>query len=104
MVQKFDIQGHRGCRGLYPENTIPAFIEAVRLGVNTLEMDIVVSRDGQLVVSHDPIMNDVICSKPDGTPVTADEAPKLKLYEMTYAEIKKYDCGIRGNPRFPDQH
>ena len=51
----FDIEGHRGCRGLYPENTIPAFINAVKLGVNTLEMDIIVSKDGQLVISHDPI-------------------------------------------------
>lgn len=104
MAQKFDIEGHRGCRGLYPENTIPAFIEAVRLGVNTLELDICVSRDGKLVVSHDPVMNDVICTKPDGTPVTADEAKKLKIYEMTYADIKKYDVGLRGNPKFPDQH
>ncbi|MCW3125161.1 MAG: glycerophosphodiester phosphodiesterase [Bacteroidetes bacterium] len=104
MAQKFDIQGHRGCRGLYPENTIPAFIEAVRLGANTLEMDICVSRDGKLVVSHDPILNDVICTKPDGTPVTEEESKKLRIFDMTYAEIKKYDCGLRGNPKFPDQH
>jgi glycerophosphoryl diester phosphodiesterase len=99
----FDIEGHRGCRGLYPENTIPAFINAVRLGVNTLEMDIIVSKDGQLVISHDPFMNDVICSNPDGSPVTAEQAEKLKIYSLTYEEIKKYDCGMRLNPKFPDQ-
>jgi len=103
LAQPFDIEGHRGCRGLMPENTIPAFIEAVRLGANTLEMDIVVSSDGKLVVSHDPVMNDVICTKPDGNPVANDEAYKLKIYEMPYSEIKKYDVGMRGNPKFPDQ-
>lgn len=102
-AQTFDIEGHRGCRGLYPENTIPAFIHAVQLGVNTLEMDIVVSKDGKLVVSHDPVMNDVICLKPDGTPVTSDEADKFKIYTLTYDEIKVFDCGSRGNPKFPDQ-
>ena len=99
----FDIEGHRGCRGLYPENTIPAFINAVKLGVNTLEMDIIVSKDGQLVISHDPFMNDVICTNPDGTPVTADQEDKLKIYNLTYAEIKKFDVGMRPNPKFPNQ-
>jgi glycerophosphoryl diester phosphodiesterase len=99
----FDIEGHRGCRGLYPENTIPAFINAVKLGVNTLEMDIIVSKDGQLVISHDPFMNDVICSNPDGTPVTAEQASNLKIYNLTYDQIKQYDCGMRPNPKFPDQ-
>ncbi|MBS1684538.1 MAG: glycerophosphodiester phosphodiesterase [Bacteroidetes bacterium] len=101
--QKFDIEGHRGCRGLLPENTIPAFIKAVQLGVTTLEMDVVVTRDGQLVISHDPVLNDVIMTKPDGTPVTAEEAKKLRIFDMPYAEIKKYDAGLRGNPKFPDQ-
>lgn len=100
----FDVEGHRGCRGLYPENTIPAFINAVKLGVNTLEMDIVVSKDGKLVISHDPVMNDVICTKPDGTPVTAGEKENFKIYNLTYDEIKKFDCGLRGNPKFPEQH
>ena len=99
----FDIEGHRGCRGLYPENTIPAFIHAVKFGVNTLELDIIVSKDGKLVVSHDPYMNASICTKPDGNPVNADEADKYRIYDMTYDDIRKFDCGVRGNPKFPDQ-
>jgi glycerophosphoryl diester phosphodiesterase len=95
----FDIEGHRGCRGLYPENTIVAFLEAVRLGVNTLEMDVVVSKDGKLVVSHDPTLNPDICSGADGKPVSAG----IRIYNLTYDEIKKFDCGSRGNPKFPDQ-
>lgn len=102
-AQKFDIEGHRGCRGLMPENTIPAFIKAVQLGATTLEMDVLVTRDGQLVISHDPVLNDVIMTKPDGTPVTADEATKLRIFDMPYSEIKKYDAGLRGNPKFPEQ-
>jgi glycerophosphoryl diester phosphodiesterase len=95
----FDIEGHRGCRGLYPENTIVAFLEAVRLGVNTLEMDVVVSKDGKLVVSHDPTLNPDICSGADGKAVSAG----IRIYNLTYDEIKKFDCGSRGNPKFPEQ-
>ena len=87
----FDIQGHRGCRGLYPENTVVAFIEAVKLGVNTLEMDVVVSKDGKLVVSHDPVMNDEICSTPDGNAIAATEKNNYRIYNLTYEEIKKFD-------------
>jgi len=99
----FDWQGHRGTRGLLPENTIPAFIKAVELGVNTLELDIAISKDRIPIVSHDPWMSPEICSKPDGTPVTEEEAKDLKIYGMTYAEIKQYDCGSRGNPHFEEQ-
>ncbi|MCX6198479.1 MAG: glycerophosphodiester phosphodiesterase family protein [Bacteroidetes bacterium] len=97
----FDIEGHRGCRGLYPENTLVAFIEAVKLGVNTLEMDVVVSKDGKLVVSHDPIMNAEICSIPDGNAVSATD--KFRIYNLNYEEIKKFDCGFRGNSKFLEQ-
>lgn len=97
----FDIEGHRGCRGLYPENTLVAFIEAVKLGVNTLEMDVVVSKDGKLVVSHDPFMNSEICSTPQGNAVSATD--KFRIYDLNYEEIKKFDCGSRGNSKFPEQ-
>jgi glycerophosphoryl diester phosphodiesterase len=95
----FDIEGHRGCRGLYPENTIIAFMEAVKLGVNTLEMDVVVSKDGKLVVSHDPTLNPDICSTSDGKPVSSG----IRIYNLTYDEVKTFDCGSRGNPKFPEQ-
>lgn len=101
--QKFDIEGHRGCRGLMPENTIPAFKKALDLGVTTLELDVCVSKDGQVVVSHEPYMNALFCSKPDGSPVTKSDEKVLNLYKMPYSEIKKYDSGIRGNVLFPEQ-
>ena len=57
-----DVQGHRGCRGLMPENTIPAFIKALDLGVHTLEMDVVISKDHQVIVSHEPQSYCLTCS------------------------------------------
>jgi glycerophosphoryl diester phosphodiesterase len=101
--QKFDIEGHRGCRGLMPENTISAFKKALDLGVTTLELDVCISKDGQVVVSHEPYMNALFCSKPDGSPVMKADEKVLNLYTMSYSEIKKYDSGIRGNILFPEQ-
>lgn len=100
---RYDLQGHRGCRGLMPENTIPAFLKALELGVNTLELDVVISQDGQVVVSHEPYFSAEITTKPDGTPVTKAEQKTLNLYKMPYAEIKRYDVGQRGHARFPEQ-
>jgi len=99
----FDLQGHRGARGLKPENTIPAFLAALDLGVTTIEMDLAVSKDGQLVVSHEPIMNPAICLTPDGATVKNEDALKNNLYSMDYEVIRKWDCGSLGNPRFPEQ-
>ena len=101
--KQIDWQGHRGARGLLPENSLPAFQKALELGVQTLEMDVVISQDGEVVVSHEPWMNADICTKPDGDPVSVAEAMTLNLYKMPYAEIKTFDCGLRGNPRFPVQ-
>ncbi len=95
--------GHRGCRGLYPENTVHGFIEALKLGVNALEFDVVVSKDRQLVVSHEPYMNSEFCLKPNGTEISLEEESKFNLYKMTYAEIKTFDCGLKIHPRFPKQ-
>ena len=100
---KTDWQGHRGCRGLMPENTMPAFLKAVELGASTLEFDIVISADRQIVVSHEPWMSHVICSHPDGKPVKKSEAKKINLYKMDYNAIQQFDCGQRGNPDFPSQ-
>jgi glycerophosphoryl diester phosphodiesterase len=102
-AQTLDLEGHRGCRGLMPENTIPAFKKALDLDVTTLELDVCISKDHQVVVSHEPYMNALFCSKPDGSPVTKADEKVLNLYTMTYEEIKQYDSGIRGNILFPEQ-
>lgn len=99
----FDVQGHRGCRGLMPENTIPAMYKAIDLGVTTLEMDAVISRDKQVIVSHDPFFNHEITSKPDGSEVTADEEKSLNIYQMNFDEVIRFDVGRKPNPRFPRQ-
>jgi len=101
--QNFDLQGHRGCRGLMPENTIPAMIKALELGVQTLEMDVVISGDGKVVVSHEPWISSEIGTNPDGSPVTREEEMTLNLFRMPYETILKYDVGLRPHPRFPEQ-
>ncbi|MEF8815645.1 glycerophosphodiester phosphodiesterase family protein [Salinibacter sp.] len=100
---EFDLQGHRGARGLAPENTIPAFRRALAIGVTTLEMDVVISADGQVVVSHEPWMNPALCTLPSGAPVAEANAREHNLYHMPYAEIERYDCGRRPHPEFPRQ-
>jgi len=100
---EFDLQGHRGARGLLPENTIPAFRRALELGVTTLELDVVISADSQVVVSHEPWMSPTICMQPDGTPVPPDSEAQFNLFEMPYARIAQFDCGRRGHPNFPEQ-
>lgn len=100
-TMNFEIQGHRGCRGLMPENTIPAFKKAIDLGVQTLELDVIISKDKKVVVSHEPYFNPDISTAPDGKLVTKETAGNL--HEMTYAEIKKYDVGLRGNKNFVEQ-
>src|SRR5215510_6152780 len=102
-TNKFDIEGHRGCRGLMPENSIPAFLKALELGVDTLELDVVVSRDGQLVVSHEPFFSADFTLDPDGKRIPREKQTEYNLFRMDYAEIKKYDVGSIGNPRFADQ-
>ncbi len=100
----FDLQGHRGARGLLPENTLPAFERAIELGVSTLELDVGVSKDGVVVISHDRALNPEITRDASGAYLTA---PAL-VNRLTMAEIKTYDVG-RINPdsqyakRFPDQ-
>lgn len=93
------IQGHRGSRGTHPENTIPAFAEALATDATVLEFDLGMSKDGQLVISHDPILNNKICRKSEGTPLSQ----KVILFKKNLKELKKYDCGAMINPRFPQQ-
>lgn len=98
-----DVQGHRGCRGLYPENTLPAFQNAIDLGVTTLEMDLVISKDNKVVVSHDPFMNHEIALDVNGNDISEADEKSYNLYAMTYDSIKLYDCGSKLHPRFPKQ-
>ncbi|PZR41755.1 MAG: glycerophosphodiester phosphodiesterase [Azospira oryzae] len=100
---QLDKQGHRGSRGLMPENTVPAMIKALQLGVTTLELDVVISKDKHVLVSHDTYMSAEISRKPDGTDVTPDEAKQINLYQMPYAEIKTYDVGSKPHAGFPQQ-
>lgn len=103
-MQTFDWQGHRGSRGALPENTIPAFLFALQFPyIQTLELDVVVSADSQIIVSHEPYFSHHIASHPDGRAVTKEEELRLNIYEMTLAEVKKFDVGQRGNAHFPKQ-
>lgn len=97
-----EIHGHRGARGLWPENTITGFIEAVKSGVDYLEMDVVISGDKKVVVSHEPWMNPDFCTDPGGKEIE-NSGKHLNLYKMNYAEIARYDCGKKGNKQFPLQ-
>jgi glycerophosphoryl diester phosphodiesterase len=102
-LKPIDLQGHRGCRGLMPENTIPAMLEAIRLGVNTIELDVVVSKDGQVVVSHEPFMNPEISIPPMESKDQFENGTIFNIYKMTYDEISKWDVGLKKNERFPEQ-
>ena len=102
-LPKFDVQGHRGARGLKPENTIPAFLTALDYGVTTLELDVVITKDKQVVVSHEPWMFSGICLTPDGKKIADKDEKKYNIYHLTYEEVKKFDCGSIGNARFPEQ-
>jgi glycerophosphoryl diester phosphodiesterase len=101
-AQPFDLQGHRGCRGLMPENSIPGFIRAMDLGVSTLEMDVVISADSIAVVSHEAWLSPQICLDEMGLPLPS-QSSRINLYRMPYADIRLFDCGSKGNPAFPAQ-
>ncbi len=103
MPDSFDIQGHRGARGLLPENTIPGFLAALDLGATTLEMDVVVSKDHRVVVSHDPWCARAICLQPDGSRIPLLRERTHRIYEMTYRQVAAYDCGSLQAPGFRRQ-
>lgn len=102
MQNEFDTEGHRGCRGLMPENTIPAMLYAVDLGVTTLEMDTHITKDSLVVLSHDAWLNPDITTKPGGSYIDSTE-PKYVLYNMTYDSIRRFDVGAKLNSHFPQQ-
>ncbi|MEO8591590.1 MAG: glycerophosphodiester phosphodiesterase family protein [Flavobacteriales bacterium] len=98
-----DLHGHRGCRGLLPENSIPGFTRAVELGCDFLELDVVLSGDGQVIVSHEPWMSHSLCLDPHGDSITPAQEPVLNLFHMTTKQIQAYDCGSVEQPAFPEQ-
>src|SRR6201747_873862 len=105
-AKALDIEAHRGGRALFPENTLPSFANALTMGVTTLELDIGVTKDGAIVVSHERGLNPDLARKPDGVYVAAPGTPFIQL---SLAEIKTYDVGqIRPGSayaaQFPDQH
>jgi glycerophosphoryl diester phosphodiesterase len=92
--QTIQVHGHRGARALRPENTLPAFEYAIAAGVDALELDMAVTRDNVLVVSHDPELRAPVCTGPrDGAVIR----------ELTLAEVRQWDCGAKQNPAFPKQ-
>ncbi len=100
---RLDIQGHRGCRGLMPENTIEGFIKAVELGVSTLELDVVVSKDKKLIVSHEAFFNYEITTSPNDQIITEANQKDFNIFQMTYDEISTFDVGLKIHPKFPLQ-
>jgi glycerophosphoryl diester phosphodiesterase len=88
------VHGHRGARAMYPENTIPAFEYAIKAGADVLEMDLAVTKDGVLVISHDPHLNPEICRGPQ---------PNALIRSLTLQQVRQYDCGVLKNPRFAKQ-
>ena len=101
----FDLQGHRGTRGLAPENTIAAFERALAIGVTTIETDLAVTKDGVLVISHDPVLNPDLVRGPDGRWLPGKGPP---IHSLTLQELRRYDIG-RTDPasaygkQFPEQ-
>lgn len=99
----FEIQGNRGARGLMPENTIPGMIKALESGATTLKMEVVISKDKQVVVSQEPYFNYTISISPNGEEITLKNQKQFNIYKMNYDEIKHFDVGSKLNPRFPQQ-
>lgn len=103
MLPAFDKEGHRGCRGLAPENTLPAMLSALDMPITTLEMDVVITKDKHVILSHEPFFNHEITTKPNGEFVNEQEEKGLNIYTMTFAQTQQYDVGLKPHPRFPRQ-
>jgi glycerophosphoryl diester phosphodiesterase len=102
-MKTLDKQGHRGCRGLFPENTIQGFLKAIDLGVTTLEMDAVITKDKQVILSHEPFFNHEISTLPNEKHINQAEEKEFNIYKMKYCEVTQYDVGLKPHPRFPQQ-
>ncbi len=99
---RFDKQAHRGGRGLMPENTIASQKMAIDYDC-TLEMDLQMSKDKKILVSHDPYFNSDFCLTPQGDTMTKKDAATRLLYNMNYDSIAKYEIGLKPHPLFPRQ-
>lgn len=99
----FDLQGHRGARGLAPENTFESCVEALKHQVTTIELDVVISKDGEIIVSHEPWMHPTICLDPEGKRIKKTAPLKHNIYKMTVEKIQQYDCGTLKHPKYPEQ-
>lgn len=102
-VERPEIHGHRGCRGLKPENTLPAFLKAAELGCDWLELDVVITGDSQVLVSHEPWMEHRICLTSDGDTIPASTEREVNIYRMTLQQVQDFDCGSARHPDFPRQ-
>jgi len=89
------VHGHRGARAMRPENTLPAFRYAIEAGVDALELDMAVTSDGAIVVSHDPVLEPPVCTGPMGGTAV--------IHTLTLAQVREWDCGKTRNPLFPRQ-
>jgi glycerophosphoryl diester phosphodiesterase len=96
---RIEVQGHRGARAVLPEESIAAFTHALEVGVDVLELDLNVTKDDELVVLHDPLINDARCLDADGKRLTTRPAVR----SLTLAEVKRFDCGTLAHERFPKQ-
>lgn len=96
-------EGHRGTRGLMPENTIPSMKKAIDDGANVIEVDIQISKDNMVTVAHDPYINRTYSLMPDGSEIPESDARKYILYQMNYSNIRKFDVGSKVLKDFPDQ-
>ncbi len=93
--------GHRGAAGLYPENTIEGMKRALQYpDITILEMDIAISKDLEVIISHDPWINSAICLDPNGETIVGKG---FNLFQLNFDEISKFDCGSKYYNRFPDQ-
>ncbi len=98
-----EVHGHRGCRGLLPENTLAAFLHALALGVDVLELDVVISADQQVVVSHEPWLSARLGRGPTGERIAPSQERSYNLYKLPYATIQRCTVGEWPHPGFPAQ-
>lgn len=101
---KFSAEAHRGGRGLWPENTILAMQNAMKIdGITTLEMDTHITKDGKVVVTHDDYLSPGFMRMPDGKDIPASDSKKYPVFQMDYKEVKSFDLGSKELPGFPNQ-